>query len=214
MLSLIFTVILLTAVSYGNLLIGRKDLRSNLGGLSRGVIYGLFGFVMALFSAYLIPSVGTFFYILLVTPLGYMLYRQPGPDIAFYAGHVRNYFKGNGYADVEHLPEWYNWFLKPILGEDVNYIIEKGTKEDLIKLGIYGGAIRGAFLLGLGIIMCYIHWSGLIFSLLGLTFGLIHYIMGVEGPFKTEVGMRDRATLASGVLVGLTVIGPMLIKSF
>lgn len=145
--------------------------------------------------------------------LGFMIYRQPGPDIAFYASHGRSdYPMPNPRFIRECLDRLH------LIPEQV-FIDPKFSKDERITAGVIAGCYRGSLIFPLVIA------QGLLFNLpwyivlplgsLGLLFGVIYWFYGVRGPiFKgkesSNIGLLSELT--SGVLiVWMNMIYPIVL---
>ena len=129
-----------------------------------------------------------------IAAIGYAIYRQPGPDIAFYAGHGRT-----DYPTPD--PAWILWMLQVVHGIPKT-VFTRGTRDAVIRAGKLAGAYRGLLVLPMAIAMEVATGAPTaLLGLLGLTFGLNYWFYGVEGPWHTEKDMVLRAELTAGATI-------------
>jgi hypothetical protein len=196
---LIFSVAILSFVVavVSNRLIGNKDILPWIP-LRRPTIYALNGLLMSLlayvvggYNVYGIAAAGA------ISTIGFAMFRQPGPDIAFTAGTGR---AANQIPD----PKWILWLLENVHGitGDVFIATWGDWSNKRKKAAILAGAYRGLWILPLALGMSIVFYGPtFLLSLTGLLFGVAYWFTGVDGPWKKEEGMVMRAELIMGGLI-------------
>jgi hypothetical protein len=179
-----------------NRLIGAKDIMPWIP-QRRAVVYLANGLMIAALAAST-GAYSSFGCLLLgaIAAVGYAIYRQPGPDIAFYAGHGRTDY---GTPD----PKWILWILEAVHKIPRSVFTRGANADAVIRAGVIAGAYRGLLVLPMAIAMEAATGAPTAFLglLLGLTFGLNHWFAGVRGPWKKEQGMVLRAELIAGATI-------------
>lgn len=200
-MSLLLTILITLTIPIVNRLIGNEDLLSWLKP-RRIILYSLSGVLataLAYSCGYSLPKL---IYILCAVSIGYAIYRQPGPDIAFSAIHGRQIAVPD--------PAWIVWMITKV--HKINrFRFGIGSPATLVKLGVIGGTYRGLLIIPLTLLMTFIWKYAILLSILGLLFGLIYKASGIFGFFKFEQGSVMRAELITGlVIVVPSIVVPIL----
>jgi hypothetical protein len=174
-----------------NRLIGNKDILPWLKP-RRISIYLVNGLLMSLL-AYVI---GSYSIAGVISSIGYALFRQPGPDIAFQSGTGRP-------AQRTPDPKWILWLLEHVHGIKPEIFTSPMYRtQDLQRASMIAGAYRGLWLLPLALGMTLVFYGAtILLSLTGLLFGVTYWFAGIDGPWKKEEGIVMRAELIMGGLM-------------
>lgn len=154
-----------------------------------GILMSLLAYVVGRYNIYGIAAAGA------ITASGFALFRQPGPDIAFGAGHGR-------VVSTVPDPKWILWLLNKVHGINQDIFKYGNFPEWIIRASLIAGAYRGLWILPMAILMSIVFFKlTIVLALLGLLFGVAYWFAGIRGPWAKEDGMVMRAELLMGGLI-------------